>query len=129
MKAVGYKSPGPIAREDSLQDITLPIPKAEGSDLLVKVAAVSVNPVDVKLRMGRPPEGSEWQVLGYDAAGVVEAIGPEVQGFEPGDAVFYAGSIARPGTNSEYHLVDDGSLATSLSLSAMRRLRLSRSPR
>jgi hypothetical protein len=63
MKAVGYKTPGPIDREDALQDIILETPEAEGRELLVKINAVSVNPVDVKLRMGRPPEGSEWQVL------------------------------------------------------------------
>ena len=107
MKAVGYRTPGPIDREDSLQDITLDMPKAGGRDLLVKVAAVSVNPVDTKLRRGRPPEGSEWRILGFDAAGVVETVGPGVQDFGPGDSVFYAGSIARPGTNSEYHLVDE----------------------
>ncbi len=107
MKAVAYKTPGPIDREDALQDITLETPKAEGRDLLVRINAVSVNPVDTKVRMGMPPEGSEWRVLGFDAAGVVEAVGPEVQNFKAGDAVFYAGSLTRPGTNSEYHLVDE----------------------
>ncbi|MGB5398790.1 MAG: zinc-binding alcohol dehydrogenase family protein [Thermoanaerobaculia bacterium] len=107
MKAVAYRTPGPIDREDALQDITLETPEAEGRDLLVKVIAVSVNPVDTKLRLGAAPEGGEWRVLGFDAAGVVEAVGPEVQDFKPGDAVFYAGSIARPGTNSEFHLVDE----------------------
>jgi len=118
MKAVAYKTPGSIDREDALQDITLETPVAKGRDLLVKINAVSVNPVDAKLRMGKPPEGSEWKVLGFDAAGVVEAVGPEVKNFKPGDAVFYAGSIARPGTNSEYHLVDErivGRKPTSLS--------------
>ena len=118
MRAVGYRTPGSIDREDSLQNITLETPKAQGRDLLVKIAAVSVNPVDVKLRQGRQPEGTDFQVLGFDAAGVVEAIGPEVQTFKPGDEVFYAGSIARPGTNSEYHLVDErivGRKPTSLS--------------
>jgi zinc-binding alcohol dehydrogenase family protein len=107
MKAVAYRTPGPINREDALQDITLEIPKAEGRDLLVKIAAVSVNPVDTKLRRGAAPEGGEWRVLGFDASGVVEAVGPEVQRFNAGDAVFYAGSIVRPGTNSEFHLVDE----------------------
>jgi len=107
MKAIAYKTPGPIDREDALQDITLEIPKAEGRDLLVKINAVSVNPVDTKLRLSVEPEGGDWRILGFDAAGVVEAVGPEVQKFKPGDAVFYAGSIARPGTNSEYHLVDE----------------------
>ena len=107
MKAVAYRTPGAIDREDALQDIILETPKAEGRDLLVKVLAVSVNPVDTKVRMGRSPEGSEWRILGFDAAGLVEAVGAGVQDFKPGDAVFYAGSIARPGTNSEYHLVDE----------------------
>jgi len=107
MKAVAYRAPGPIDREDSLQDITLETPKAEGIDLLVKITAVSVNPVDTKLRLGAVPDGGDWRVLGFDAAGVVQAVGPEVHNFKPGDAVFYAGSIARPGTNSEYHLVDE----------------------
>ncbi len=107
MKAVAYNAPGPIDRKDALQDIILETPKAEGRDLLVKVNAVSVNPVDTKLRMATSPEGSEWRVLGFDAAGAVEAVGPGVQSYKRGDAVFYAGSIARPGTNSEYHLVDE----------------------
>jgi zinc-binding alcohol dehydrogenase family protein len=107
MKAVAYRTPGPIDREDALQNITLETPKAEGRDLLVNIIAVSVNPVDTKLRKSKPPQGNEWRILGFDAAGVVEAVGPEVQNFKPGDAVFYAGSIARPGTNSEYHLVDE----------------------
>ncbi len=107
MKAVACRTPGPIDREDALRDITLETPKAEGRDLLVEIHAVSVNPVDTKVRMGMPPEGNEWRVLGFDAAGVVEAVGTEVQSYKPGDAVFYAGSIARPGTNSEFHLVDE----------------------
>jgi NADPH:quinone reductase-like Zn-dependent oxidoreductase len=118
MKAVAYRTPGSIDREDALQDITLEIPKAEGCDLLVKITAVSVNPVDTKLRLGVAPEGDDWRILGFDAAGVVEAVGPEVQNFKSGDTVFYAGSIARPGTNSEYHLVDErivGRKPTSLS--------------
>jgi len=107
MKAVAYKTPGPIDRVDALQDITLEKPEAKGRDLLVNIAAVSVNPVDTKVRSKVAPEGDEWRVLGFDAVGVVEAVGPEVQYFKPGDNVFYAGSIARPGTNSEYHLVDE----------------------
>lgn len=107
MKAVAYKTPGPIDREDALQDVVLETPVAGGRDLLVKIHAVSVNPVDAKLRMKLPPEDGEWRVLGFDAAGVVEETGPEVQHFKRGDAVYYAGSIARPGTNSEYHLVDE----------------------
>lgn len=107
MKAIGYQTPGSIDREDSLIDITLDVPKALGRDLLVKVNAVSVNPVDTKVRKNNSPAEGEWQVLGYDAAGVVEAVGPQVEKFKKGDRVFYAGSITRAGTNSEYHLVDE----------------------
>ena len=107
MKAVAYKTAGAIDREDALQDITLEMPVAEGRDLLVKINAVSVNPVDTKVRRRQEPEEGDWRVLGFDAAGVVEAVGAEVQSFEPGDPVFYAGAINRPGTNSEYHLVDE----------------------
>lgn len=109
MKAVAYQTPGPIDRDDSLVDLTLDTPTAAGRDLLVKIHAVSVNPVDTKLRkaVAPAPGGPEWKVLGFDASGVVEAVGPDVQDFKPGDAVFYAGSITRPGTNSEYHLVDE----------------------
>ncbi len=106
MKAIAYKTAGPIEREDALEDIKLDKPTAIGRDILVKVHAVSVNPVDAKLRAGRPPEG-EWSVLGFDASGVVDAVGDDVHGFKVGDAVYYAGSIARPGTNAEFHLVDE----------------------
>lgn len=107
MKAVAYRNAGSIDRDDALQDITLVKPGAEGRDLLVKVQAVSVNPVDTKVRKRQEPEAGGWRVLGYDACGVVEAVGPGVQNFKPGDAVFYAGALDRPGTNSEYHLVDE----------------------
>lgn len=107
MKAVAYRNAGSIDREDALQDVALVKPDAEGRDLLVKVHAVSVNPVDTKVRQRQEPEPGGWGVLGYDACGVVEAVGPEVRDFKPGDAVFYAGAINRPGTNSEYHLVDE----------------------
>ena len=108
MKAVGYTQPGTIDREDSLIDITLPDPVATGRDLLVEVKAVSVNPVDTKIRTSTAPaEGQTSKVLGWDASGIVKAVGPEVTLFKPGDRVWYAGSIARPGTNSELHLVDE----------------------
>ena len=107
MKAVAYSSPGPVDKDGALVDITLDKPVATGCDLLVKVIAVSVNPVDTKVRGGRPPVSGDWGVLGYDASGVVEAVGPDVKNFKPGDEVFYAGSIARQGTNSEFHLVDE----------------------
>lgn len=107
MKAVAYRIAGPIDRLDALEDITLDVPTAVGRDLLVRVGAVSVNPVDTKIRLNRPPQGSEWQVLGYDAVGTVESVGDDVTRFEPGDPVYHAGSIERPGTNSEFHLVDE----------------------
>jgi len=107
MKAVGYRQAGVLDRTDSLADIELDRPVPTGRDLLVKVAAVSANPVDCKIRKSMsPPEGS-WKVLGWDAAGTVEAVGDGVKDFEVGDAVFYSGSLVRQGANSEYHLVDE----------------------
>lgn len=107
MKAVGYRKSLPITDESSLLDVELPRPAPGPRDLLVAVKAVSVNPVDTKVRRrAAPPEG-EVKVLGWDAAGVVEAVRSDVSLFRPGDEVFYAGSIARPGTNAEYHLVDE----------------------
>jgi NADPH2:quinone reductase len=107
MKAVGYRKSLPSSDPNSLIDVELPVPQPGPRDLRVKVEAVSVNPVDTKVRMrAAPPEG-EVKVLGWDAAGIVEAVGAEVTLFRPGDEVFYAGSIARPGTNAELHLVDE----------------------
>lgn len=117
MKAVGYQESLPVDHPQSLVDIDLPEPAAEGRDLLVEVRAVSVNPVDTKVRRGLAPAAGEWRVLGWDATGVVRAVGPEVKAFKPGDRVWYAGSIARPGSNSELHLVDErivGTMPTSL---------------
>lgn len=117
MKAVGYQESLPVDHPQSLVDIDLPEPAAEGRDLLVEVRAVSVNPVDTKVRRGMAPAAGEWRVLGWDATGVVRAVGPEVKAFKPGDRVWYAGSIARPGSNSELHLVDErivGTMPTSL---------------
>ncbi|SMH56837.1 zinc-binding alcohol dehydrogenase family protein [Azospirillum agricola] len=107
MKAIGYHRPLPIAEADSLIDTVIDTPTPTGRDLLVRVEAVSVNPVDVKLRGGVAPADGALRVLGFDAAGTIEAVGPEVTGFRPGDTVFYAGAIDRPGTNSEFHLVDE----------------------
>src|SRR5579863_6030983 len=107
MKAVGYKHSLPITNPESLLDFELPVPAASGQDLLVEVKAVSVNPVDTKVRMRAQPEQGAYKVLGFDASGVVKAIGPKVTLFKPGDEVWYAGSIVRPGTNAEFHLVDE----------------------
>lgn len=107
MRAVAYKNPQPISAETSLLDVELPEPVAEGRDLLVEIKAVSVNPVDVKVRASAKPEADQLKVLGWDAAGIVKAVGPKVKLFKPGDAVFYAGAIDRPGSNAEFHLVDE----------------------
>ncbi|MGN8024194.1 zinc-binding alcohol dehydrogenase family protein [Phyllobacterium sp. 22229] len=107
MRAVAYYEPQPITAETSLVDIDLPKPEAQGRDLLVAVKAISVNPVDTKIRAGAKPEAGQPRVLGWDAAGIVVATGPDVRHFKVGDEVFYAGAVDRPGTNAEYHLVDE----------------------
>jgi NADPH2:quinone reductase len=107
MKAVGYYRNAPITVDDALVDLELPRPQPGARDLLVAVRAVSVNPVDTKQRKGAAPPAGEARVLGFDATGIVEAVGPEVTLFRPGEAVFYAGTLIRPGTNAEYHLVDE----------------------
>ena len=106
MKAIGFKTPGDISRRDALEDIDLPRPTASGYDILVEVAAVSVNPVDTKVRRSATPPAGKYRVLGFDAVGRVVEVGENAAGFGIGDEVFYAGSIARPGANSEFHLVD-----------------------
>lgn len=107
MKAVAYQQSLPIDHPDALQDVALPDPVPTGRDLLVAVRAVSVNPVDTKVRRSTAAEPGAWKVLGWDAAGVVQAVGSEVTGFRPGDRVWYAGAINRQGTDSELHLVDE----------------------
>lgn len=107
MRAIGFHTPQPITSETALVDLELPVPEAAGHDLLVEIKAVSVNPVDTKVRRNQKPPAGEVRILGYDAAGVVKAVGPDVSLFKPGDEVYYAGAINRPGTNSEYHLVDE----------------------
>lgn len=118
MKAIGYRTPGAIDRADALEDIELPRPIPRGRDLLVAVEAISVNPVDTKVRRSAVPPAGAWKVLGWDAVGRVVEVGEAATDFKPGDAVFYAGSITRPGANSEFHLVDErivGPKPTSLS--------------
>lgn len=107
MKAVGYQQSLPIDNPNALLDIELSDPAAQGRDLLVEVKAVAVNPVDTKVRMRGGAEPGQYKVLGFDATGIVKAVGPQVTLFKPGDRVWYAGSIARPGTNSQLHLVDE----------------------
>lgn len=107
MKAVGYKKSLPIDDPQALIDFDATKPEPRGRDIRVAVKAISANPVDYKVRKrAAPPEG-EMKILGYDAAGIVDAVGPEVTLFKVGDEVFYAGSIQRQGTNSEFHLVDE----------------------
>src|SRR3989440_4160250 len=107
MKAVGYKKSLPVDDADSLIDFEAAKPEPKGRDIRVAVKAISANPVDYKVRKrAAPPEG-ETKILGYDGAGIVAAVGPDVTLFKPGDEVFYAGSIQRQGTNSEFHLVDE----------------------
>jgi NADPH:quinone reductase len=107
MQAVAFFRPLPIDHPDSLVDITLEKPAPAGRDLLVKIAAVSVNPVDTKVRRRPTAEPDRPKILGWDAAGTVEAAGPDCVLFKAGDKVWYAGSIARPGSNAEYQLVDE----------------------
>lgn len=107
MKAVGYKTAGALDRPDALIDIEIDTPVATGRDLLVRVQAVSVNPVDYKIRMNRPPEGDAPAILGWDAVGEVVSVGGDATLFKAGDLVWYAGAINRSGTNAEFHLVDE----------------------
>nr|WSY49982.1 zinc-binding alcohol dehydrogenase family protein [Streptomyces sp. NBC_00886] len=106
MPAVGYRKSLPIDHADSLVDISLPTPKPGPRDVLVRVEAIAVNPVDCKVRQNVDP-GGEVKVLGWDAAGTVVAVGDEVELFSVGDEVYYAGAIDRPGANSQYHVVDE----------------------
>ena len=108
MKAIGYQESLTIDKPNALMDIELPTPTASGKDILVRVEAVSVNPVDAKVRLrAGPDEGVDYKVLGWDATGVVESVGDEVSLFKTGDKVWYAGAINGSGSNAEYHLVDE----------------------
>jgi zinc-binding alcohol dehydrogenase family protein len=107
MKAIGYQNILPINHSDALLDIELPEPQVSVRDLLVEVRAIAVNPVDTKVRKSAAPPAGEHKVLGWDAVGSVIAVGVEVSLFKPGDRVWYAGSVARAGANSQRHLVDE----------------------
>jgi zinc-binding alcohol dehydrogenase family protein len=107
MKAVAYYQSLPADHPEALQDVQLSEPTPGAHDLLVEVRAISVNPVDTKIRLGVKPENGAAKVLGWDATGIVKAVGSEVSLFQPGDRVFYAGAIDRAGANSELHLVDE----------------------
>lgn len=107
MKAVAYQNAGPITSPEALVDVELETPVAEGHDLLVSVQAISVNPVDTKIRNNVNAENNQWKTLGWDAVGVVEAIGDKVSQFKVGDVVWYAGALNRQGSNNELQLVDE----------------------
>lgn len=107
MKAVGVTRYLPIDQPDSLLDVEIPKPSASGRDLLVQVQAISVNPVDTKIRAPKDQVEENPRILGWDVAGTVVEVGEHVTDFQIGDEVFYAGSVTRAGGNSEYHLVDE----------------------
>ncbi len=107
MKAVGYLKSQNINNSESLVDILIPKPVPLAHDLLVKIKAVSVNPVDVKIRKNVQPTNNQHKVLGWDAVGEVVGIGSDVASFKEGDSIWYAGDLGRSGTNAEYHIVDE----------------------
>lgn len=107
MKAIGIAASDTSGSVASLSDIEIPMPSMKPRDLLVKVEAVSVNPLDIRMRRAKPNANGEPRILGWDAAGTVVDVGAEVSLFKPSDRVYYAGSILRQGTNAEYHVVDE----------------------
>jgi NADPH2:quinone reductase len=107
MKAIGYLKPQTIDQDDALIDLHLPKPTASGRDLLIKIDAISVNPVDTKVRSGVAPETGQYKILGWDAVGEVIATGSDSELFKVGDKVWYAGDITRSGSYAEYQLVDE----------------------
>ena len=107
MKAVALTHYLPVENPKAFLDVELPTPEASGRDILVAVKAVSINPVDTKVRSPKAQVEDTPRVLGWDASGIVEAVGPEVTAFKPGDEVYYAGDITRSGSNAEFQLVDE----------------------
>lgn len=110
MKAVGIADYLPVTDQNAFVDFDAEKPTPTGHDILVAVKAIAVNPVDTKVRSGRGKEGvteTPPRIIGWDASGVVEAVGPDVTLFKAGDEVWYAGDITRPGCNAEYQLVDE----------------------
>ncbi len=107
MKAVGHRANLPITDPNALVDFDAPKPAPDARDLLVKIAAVAVNPVDWKVRLKFPVPAGETRILGWDACGTVEAVGASARRFKPGDQVYYAGALVRPGSNAEYQTVDE----------------------
>ncbi len=107
MKAVGFTHYLPVEDGNAFLDLEIEKPTPEGRDILVNIKAVAVNPVDTKVRAPKDKIERSARIIGYDASGIVDAVGPDVALFKPGDEVYYAGDITRPGSNSEYHLVDE----------------------
>jgi zinc-binding alcohol dehydrogenase family protein len=107
LKVIGFYKSHPDGRENVLCDVEIPKPVAADRDLLVRIRAAAINPVDVKTRNRVPVGTRSPTILGYDASGTVEAVGSGVRGYKAGDAVFYAGSITRPGSYAEFQLVDE----------------------
>lgn len=107
MRAIAYQQCLPIEADNALVDIQLEQPTLKPHDLLVEIKAISVNPVDTKIRTRVAPDAGQHKILGWDAAGIVQAVGDQVSQFKVGDAVFYAGDLTRAGTNAEFHLVDE----------------------
>ena len=106
MSAIGSYTAGPVDSAQTLQDVTVEVPTLRAHDVLVRVLAVSVNPADVKVRSSLKLSTTPV-ILGYDAAGVVEAVGPQVSTLSVGDEVWYAGDLNRPGSNAEFQAVDE----------------------
>ncbi|MDN6640185.1 MAG: zinc-binding alcohol dehydrogenase family protein [Tetragenococcus sp.] len=107
MKAVGLYRYLPIDDPESLLDLTIPKPQAKGRDLLVRVKAISVNPVDTKIRASKDQIEEKPKILGWDVAGIVKEVGEDCTLFQAGDEVFYAGDSTRQGANSQFHLIDE----------------------
>ena len=112
MKAIGYTKSLPVNDPESLTDFELPQPVAAGRDLLVKVRAIAVNPVDYKIRQNVTSSDGEYKVIGWDAVGEVVATGEAATQFKPGDVVYYAGDLNRQGSNAEFQLVDERIVGT-----------------
>ncbi|NMR26375.1 zinc-binding alcohol dehydrogenase family protein [Pseudoalteromonas sp. NEC-BIFX-2020_015] len=106
MKAIGYQAATPTLNTQSFTVIELPTPTAHDHDLLVEVKAISVNPVDAKIRANVSPDEGH-KVIGWDAVGIVRAVGDKVSLFNIGDRVYYAGDLTRSGSNAEFQLVDE----------------------
>lgn len=109
MKAIGFKTSLSIEKEDSFIEFETPKPTPDGYNLLVKIQAVSVNPVDFKIRQNSAKDTvlETPKIIGWDAVGIVEAIGDQVSLFKVGDEVYYAGDLNKQGSNAEYQLIDE----------------------